>query len=239
MAHDIGEWLESLGLGRYAQTFVDNEIDLTALPHINDADLKDIGVALGARRKLLAAIAALDESDQLATLDSRRFENQSVDTQAERRQLTIMFFDLVGSTELSGRLDPEDLRDVMRQYQDAIAGVVARYQGHVAKFLGDGVMAFFGWPQAHEDQAERAVRAGLECFAALKAVKIDGDQLLEGRVGIATGQVVVGDLVGNRAQELEAVSGETPNLAARLQQLADRVARWFVPRHRAAIGPVQ
>ncbi|MCH8999287.1 MAG: AAA family ATPase [Proteobacteria bacterium] len=138
----------------------------------------------------------------------------------ERRQLTVMFCDLVGSTELSRRLDPEDLREVMRRYQDAAAGVVARFEGHVAKFLGDGVLAFFGWPRAYEDQAERAVRSGLAAVEAVANLKTEDGQALEARVGIATGQVVIGDIVGEAATEADAVAGETPNLAARLQGLA-------------------
>ena len=151
MARDIGQWLEGLGLGRYAEAFADNEIDLDALPHITEEDLKEIGVALGARRKLLATIAKLGESAKPATAEERA-DNRSASVEAERRQLTVMFCDLVGSTALSQRLDPEDLREVMRRYQDTVAGVVARFEGHVAKFLGDGVLAFFGWPRAYEDQ---------------------------------------------------------------------------------------
>ncbi|MCZ6522454.1 MAG: AAA family ATPase [Alphaproteobacteria bacterium] len=219
MARDIGEWLEGLGLDRYAEAFADNEIDLRALPHITEEDLKEMGVALGARRKMLAAIAELGDWAEPATADEMS-EDRSAGAEAERRQLTVMFCDLVGSTALSRQLDPEDLREVMRRYQDAVAGAVARYEGHVAKFLGDGVLAYFGWPRAFEDQAERAVRAGLEATAAVANVRLEGDRTLLARVGIATGQVVVGDLVGTATSDAEAVSGETPNLAARLQGVA-------------------
>ncbi len=219
MAHDIDEWLEGLGLGRYADAFADNEIDLDALPHINEEDLKEVGVALGARRKLLAAIAELGVSDGAATRDERP-DKRSAGAEAERRQLTVMFVDMVGSTALSAELDPEDLREVMGRYQDAVAGAVKRYGGHVAKYLGDGVLAYFGWPQAYEDQAERAVRAGLDAVSAVNDVHIADKRALEARVGIATGLVVVGDLVGESSRDAEAVSGETPNLAARLQQVA-------------------
>ncbi|MHC4910587.1 MAG: adenylate/guanylate cyclase domain-containing protein, partial [Planctomycetota bacterium] len=147
-------------------------------------------------------------------------ERTSAPGGAERRQVTVMFCDLVGSTELSGRLDPEDLREVMRSYQDTVAGAVTRYEGYVAKFLGDGVLAYFGWPQAHEDQAERAVRTGLNAVDAVSRLRLDGDIRLAARVGIATGQVVVGNLVGEIASEAEAIAGETPNLAARLEGLA-------------------
>ncbi|MFB3139002.1 MAG: AAA family ATPase, partial [Phycisphaerales bacterium] len=131
-----------------------------------------------------------------------------------------MFVDLVGSTALSSKLDPEDLREVMRRYQDAVAGAVTRYAGHVAKYLGDGVLVYFGWPQAHEDQAERAVRAGLDAVSAVSGLKLDGGVELQARAGIATGQVVIGDLVGEAGRDVEAVSGEAPNLAARLQDQA-------------------
>ncbi len=218
MARDIGEWLEDLGLGRYADAFAENEIDLDALPHVTEDDLKDVGVALGARRKLLAAIAQLDAAPA-ATVEVSGDERAS--PEAERRQLTVMFVDLVGSTELSRRLDPEDLREVMRRYQDAVAGAITRYEGYVAKFLGDGVLAYFGRPQAHEDQAERAVRSGLDAVAAVESVRLDSGLILRARVGIATGQVVVGDLVGDVASDEEAVTGETPNLAARLQGVAE------------------
>ncbi|MHA1571353.1 MAG: AAA family ATPase, partial [Alphaproteobacteria bacterium] len=141
--------------------------------------------------------------------------------EAERRQLTVMFCDLVGSTALSQNLDPEDLRDVMRNYQDAVVGAVSRFGGHVAKYLGDGVLAYFGWPQAHEDQANHAVRAGLDAVSAVARLTLDNGQPLAARIGIATGRVVVGDLVGKTGRDTEAVTGQTPNLAARLQGLAE------------------
>ncbi len=219
MAGDVSEWLEGLGLGRYADAFGENEIDLDALPYITEDDLKDIGVALGARRKMLAAIAELEPATEQSSEDGVAGDRPS-GVEAERRQLTVMFCDLVGSTELSRRLDPEDLREVMRRYQDAVAGAVTRYEGYVAKFLGDGVLAYFGWPRAHEDQAERAVRTGLDAVAAVVKLKLDNNVALQARVGIATGRVVVGDLVGEVSAEAEAVAGETPNLAARLQGVA-------------------
>jgi class 3 adenylate cyclase len=141
--------------------------------------------------------------------------------EAERRFLTILFCDLVGSTRIVEKLDPEDARDVMLRYQDAVAGSVTRYSGHVTKYLGDGVLAYFGWPTAHEDQAERAVRAGLEALAAVRSVTQPDGTALEARVGIATGLVVVGDLIGASGRESSAVAGHTPNLAARLQQEAE------------------
>ncbi len=228
MAADIREWLEVLGLDQYAQAFAENDIDFRALPHIDQDDLKELGVSLGHRKVILAAIEAMNEARKTEPADTHRFApfggEEAPSTlgqqQAERRQLTVMFCDLVGSTALSQRLDPEDLREVMRRYQDTVAGVVARFEGHVAKFLGDGVLAFFGWPRAYEDQAERAVRSGLAAVEAVANLKTEEGQALEARVGIATGQVVIGDIVGETATEADAVAGETPNLAARLQGLA-------------------
>ena len=209
---DIGEWLRSLGLQSYEQTFRDNGIDLEILPHLTVEDLKEIGVqAVGHRRKLLDAIGLLP-----AHLAADRSP-----ASVERRQLTLMFVDLVGSTDLSRRLDPEELREVMRAYSNTVAGEIARLEGHVAKFLGDGVQAYFGWPRASEDAAEQAVRAGLAVATAVSGMSSGAGGLLAARIGIATGLVVVGDLLGEGAAKEEAVTGETPNLAARLQQVAE------------------
>lgn len=218
VTNDINRWLEQLDLGQYAEAFQADAVDVELLPDLDDADLVTLGVAaLGHRKKLLRAIAELDGKSMA--------EPSSVETevvgQAERRQLTVMFCDLVGSTELSRRLDPEDLRDVMRRYQDVVAGAVTRYGGHVAKYLGDGVLAYFGWPQAHENQGERAIRAGLEAAAAVNKISLENAGSLSARVGIASGQVIVGDLVGDAGSDTEAVTGETPNLAARLQGVAE------------------
>ena len=196
----------------------ENLVDAEVLPTLTGDDLKDIGVqAVGVRRKLLNAIAALASGDGAK---GHAFDSDLPDHRpavAERRQLAVMFCDLVGSTALSRQLDPEDLRDIMRRYQDAVANAVTRYGGHVAKYLGDGVLVYFGWPQAYEDQAERAVRAGLDAVEAVSGITGGDGGRLEARVGIATGQVVVGDLVGDSGRDAEAVTGETPNLAARLQ----------------------
>lgn len=209
---DIGEWLRSLGLQSYEQTFRENEIDLEILPHLTVEDLKEVGVqAVGHRRKLLDAIGLLPAD--LAAARSL--------TSVERRQLTLMFVDLVGSTDLSRRLDPEELREVMRAYSNTVAGEIARLEGHVAKFLGDGVLAYFGWPRASEDAAEQAVRAGLAVATAVSGMSSGAGGLLAARIGIATGLVVVGDLLGEGDAKEEAVTGETPNLAARLQQAAE------------------
>jgi class 3 adenylate cyclase/predicted ATPase len=219
MARDISEWLEDLGLGKYAEVFAENEIDLAALPHVTEEDLKAIGVALGARRKLLAAITAIREVDAAAAVAPESLPSGA--PEAERRQLTVLFADLVGSTALAQQLDPEDMRDVITAYQNTVAAEVARYEGHLAKYMGDGVLVYFGWPQAHEDDAERAVRGGLAVVQALAGRKTPGGQSVEVRIGIATGLVVVGDLVGEGAAQEEAVVGETPNLAARLQGVAE------------------
>ena len=143
----------------------------------------------------------------------------SPEDRAERRQVTVMFSDLVGSTALSARMDPEDLREVISAYQKCVAETVGRFGGFVAKYMGDGVFVYFGYPQAHEDDAERAVRAGLELVAAVGALKTHAP--LQTRVGIATGLVVVGDLIGSGASQEQAIVGETPNLAARLQGVAE------------------
>jgi len=236
MDDDVTSWLNDLGLGKYAETFRENDVDFRALPHLTEADLRELGVTLGHRKILLAAVADLAGGSARAEpqieVPAESGEGRSGSTapvgvaaeevmEAEHRLLTVLFCDLVGSTALAQKLDPEDLRDVLRRYQDAVAGSVTRYGGHVAKYLGDGVLAFFGWPTAHEDQAERAVRAGLETLTAVRAIEAPGQASLGARVGIATGQVVVGDLVGARGRERSAVAGHTPNLAARIQQEAE------------------
>ena len=213
----IADWLEKLGLGQYAHSFAENGIDVSVLPHLTDQDLKDLGVLLGHRRKMLAAIAdpvcALQAPPQPALT-----EPKPQDT-AERRQVTVLFSDLVGSTALAGRMDPEDLREVISAYQKCVSGTVRQFDGFVAKYLGDGVLVYFGYPQAHEDDAERAVRAGLELTAAVSGLKAASP--LQTRIGIATGLVVVGDLIGSGEAQERGIVGETPNLAARLQGIAE------------------
>ena len=220
---DIVVWLRSLGLGKYEAAFRENEIDETVLPSLTHETLKELGVsAVGHRLKLLDAIAALGNvqgakapsAAAAPSTSSKRPEGR-----AERRQVTVMFSDLVGSTALSARMDPEDLREVIWAYQKCVADTVQRFGGFVAKYMGDGVLVFFGYPQAHEDDAERAVRAGLELIAAVGALKTHAP--LQTRIGIATGLVVVGDLIGSGASQEQAIVGETPNLAARLQGLAE------------------
>jgi class 3 adenylate cyclase/predicted ATPase len=219
---DVIVWLRSLGLGKYEAAFRDNEIDETVLPGLTAEDLKELGVtALGHRRKLLDAIAALraDTNASPTANPGPAAVEASPRNTAERRQVTVMFSDLVGSTALSARMDPEDLREVISAYQQCVAETVGRFGGFVAKFMGDGVLVYFGYPQAHEDDAERAVRAGLELIAAVSGLKTHA--ALQTRVGIATGLVVVGDLIGSGASQEQAIVGETPNLAARLQSIAE------------------
>ena len=221
---DISAWLRGLGLERYEQAFRENAIDEAILPKLTAEDLRDLGVtAVGHRRILLDAIAALRAATFRDTTEHSVEPDRSGGKapEAERRQLTVMFADLVGSTALSARLDPEELRDIIGAYHRRCAEVITRSGGFVAKYLGDGVLAYFGYPQAHEEDAEQAVRAGLALIEAV--AKLDAGQAtsLQVRVGIATGLVVVGDLLGEGAAQEQAVIGETPNLAARLQGLAE------------------
>jgi class 3 adenylate cyclase/predicted ATPase/ABC-type transport system involved in cytochrome c biogenesis ATPase subunit len=216
---DVGGWLRGLGLGQYEALFRASDIDADILPELTDADLEKLGVSLGHRKRLLRAISGLAAAETLAAPSAST--GAKPQDAAERRQLTVMFCDLVGSTALSVRFDPEELREEIRAYQNAVSHVVARYDGFVAKFMGDGVLAYFGYPRAHEDDAERAVRAGLEIAAAVTSLATRGTERLAVRIGIATGLVVVGDLVGEGSAQEQAVVGETPNLAARLQALAE------------------
>jgi class 3 adenylate cyclase/predicted ATPase len=222
---DIVVWLRSLGLGKYEAAFRENDIGETVLPSLTHETLKDLGVtSVGHRVKLLDAIAALrsDGSGKAPAVDvatASSIPSLSPEDRAERRQVTVMFSDLVGSTALSARMDPEDLREVISAYQKCVADTVQRSGGLVAKYMGDGALVYFGYPHAHEDDAERAVRAGLELVAGVGALKTHA--LLQTRVGIATGMVVVGDLIGSGASQEQAIVGETPNLAARLQGIAE------------------
>ena len=214
----IADWLEKLGMSEYAERFSENKIDVSVLPHLTDQDLKDIGVALGHRRKILAAIAEFAGAAPAVSKLVLASEPKARDS-AERRHVTVIFSDLVGSTALSARMDPEDLREVISAYQKCVADTVQRFGGFVAKYMGDGVLVYFGYPQAHEDDAERAVRAGLELVTAVGALKAASP--LQSRVGIATGLVVVGDLIGSGETQERGIVGETPNLAARLQGIAE------------------
>ena len=219
----IADWLKTLGMSEYAERFAESDIDIDVLSELTDHDFDRLGVSLGHRRKMLRAIRELSASP-IAASTERQASAPTVpdpaprDT-AERRQVTVMFSDLVGSTALSARMDPEDLREVISSYQKCVAATVQRFGGFVAKYMGDGVLVYFGYPQAHEDDAERALRAGLELVAAVSGLKTH--TVLQTRVGIATGLVVVGDLIGSGASQEQAIVGETPNLAARLQGVAE------------------
>jgi class 3 adenylate cyclase len=228
MPDHVSGWLEQLGLGQYASNFIDNDIDAQLLTQLTDTDLKELGInSLGHRKKIIGAIEILVQTGP-ATIT-----NIIPKDEAERRQLTVMFCDLMGSTELSQRLDPEDLREINRAYQDACKTAIERYEGYVARYMGDGVLAYFGFPQAHEDDAERAVHAGLAVVESVVGLDVSvgeaQDIELAVRVGITTGPVIVGDIIGEAASQESAVVGETPNLAARLQALA--------PRNAVLIGP--
>jgi class 3 adenylate cyclase len=222
----IAGWLEKLGLGQYAPRFAENDINFAILCDLTDQDLKELGVSsLGHRRQLLRAIAELNNTvekgaPKLAPATAAPVTPQPHDA-AERRQLRVMFVDLVGSTVLSARLDPEDMREIVGAYHRSCAEQIAKAGGFVAKYMGDGVLAYFGYPQAHEHDAERAVLAGLALVEAVPMLKTAAGALLQVRVGIATGLVVVGDLIGSGEAQERGVVGDTPNLAARLQALAE------------------
>jgi class 3 adenylate cyclase/predicted ATPase len=217
---DIAAWLRGLGLQQYEPIFRDNDIDGAVLPSLRAEDLRDLGItSVGHRRRLLAAIAALNKRDKHPAITLVR--NGTSEAEAERRQLTVMFCDLVGSTALSSRLDPEDLREVIGAYHRCIAEVLERFDGFIARYMGDGALIYFGYPQAREDDAERAVRAGLALVAGVSELRPHEAIKLQCRVGVATGLAVVGDLIGSGAAQEQAVIGETPNVAARLQALAE------------------
>jgi class 3 adenylate cyclase len=212
----IAEWLASIGLSEYAQRFADNAIDLSVIRDLTEQDLKDLGVLLGHRRKILRAIAELDGVAPASTKTPTELRDE-----AQRRHLTVMICDLVGSTALSARLDPEDMRAVIDAYHAACARITRTYDGFLAEFRGDGILVYFGYPLAHEDDAERTVRAGLDIVAAVAGLETRAAEPLAVRIGIATGVVVVGELSREGALREHAVVGETPNLAARLQALAE------------------
>jgi len=209
----FGEWLSVLGLGHYAQTFVANDIDFDVIGELTEADLEALGLTLGHRKRLIKAIAERQSAGPASAPQSHAPAVAPAGVaEAQRRQLTVLFCDLVGSTELANRLDPEDLRTILHRYQNVCTEIVERYEGVVAKFLGDGVLAYFGFPLAHEDDAERAIRAALDLTRKVGAIEIHG-AVLSARVGIATGLVVVGEI----SDASNSVMGTTPNLAARLQ----------------------
>jgi class 3 adenylate cyclase/tetratricopeptide (TPR) repeat protein len=226
MASNIDLWLQKLGLEKYGPIFAEQEIDESVLTELTQSDLENLGLPLGPRKKILSAIQAEEIPQVQSTPYIENDAHVLLKTpSAERRQLTVMFCDLIGSTEMSQKLDPEELREINTAYQVASTGAIELFGGYVARYMGDGVLAYFGYPQAHEDDAERAVLAGLAIVEAITAIKpgtIGQDNLeLAVRVGVATGPVVVGDLIGEGAAQEKAVVGETPNLAARLQGIAD------------------
>jgi len=212
----LEEWLKEQGLAQYAGILTDNDIDFEILPELAESDFEKLGISLGHRRKLLRAIAALKSVQNKSEAAPFMPEKE-----AERRQITVLFSDLVGSTALANEIDPEEMSALIRRYQDACAGAIAASDGFIAKFMGDGVLAYFGYPQAQEDAAERSVYAALAIIDSLKQLKGPNGQALESRVGIATGIVVVGDIIGRGVAREHSIVGETPNLAARLQAVAE------------------
>lgn len=227
MAENVQDWLKSIGFGQYVDAFVENGVDFELLSHLNNEDLKDLGISmLGDRKKLLLTIEQLDPK---ADIPPNEIASPDVlsegHSDAERRQLTVMFCDLVGSTTLSERLDPEDMRNVLRAYQETCAEAVGRFDGHVAKYIGDGLLVYFGYPQAHEDDPQRAVRAGLGVIEGVAALnpRLGTEHGIElgVRVGIHTGLVVAGEMGGGATREQYAIVGETPNIASRLEGLAE------------------
>jgi predicted ATPase/class 3 adenylate cyclase len=221
---NVRNWLETNGFGQYADLFDSHGVDGEALAALTEQHLREMGIPVGPRLKLLAALARGSVS------------SPSRSSMAERRRLTVMFVDLVGSTELSGRLDPEDLDQVIRGYQDIVDRVLARYEAHVAQYTGDGIMVYFGYPRAHEDDAERAVRSALAIMRDIAKVRVPGGEVLAARIGIATGLVVVGDLIGTDGETREHAVGQTPNLAARVQAVAKPGEILVSDRTRELIG---
>lgn len=232
---DIADWLRRLGLEQYEQAFRDNAIDAEVLPDLTDGDLEKLGVLLGHRKRLLKAIGEPKPSAiHPPAVDDIANPRRASGAVAERRQLTVMFVDLVGSTALASRLDPEDLREIIGTYHRCVSDTIARLGGFVAKYMGDGVLVYFGFPQAHENDAEQAVRGGLSLVEAVK--KLQHSEPLRVRVGIATGEVVVGDLITSGEGQERGVVGDTPNLAARLQVLAEPDAVVIAPQTRQLLG---
>ena len=214
---EIADWLQLLEMPEYLDCFAKHKIDVAVLGYLTDEDLKDLGIPLGHRRKLLAAIAGLATAP--ATAKSRVAVKRDGKDTAERRQVTVLFSDLVGSTSLAACMDPEDLRDLLSAYQNCATDIIHRFDGFVARYMGDGLLVYFGYPRAHEDNAERAVRAALELTAAIGTLK--SSRPLQIRVGIATGMVVVGELIGSEDAHEREIVGKTPNLAAHLQGIAE------------------
>src|SRR5215472_3938347 len=235
---DLRQWLEKIGLAQYADVFVKNDIVWEILPELSEQDLEKLGVSLGHRKKLIKAISearstSLQSSRRLVEAESPA---RTANARAERRHLTVLLCDLVGSTALSARLDPEDLRRILHEFQRSCCDVIRRYEGHIARFMGDGVLAYFGFPRAHEDDAERAVKAALDMVESVTGLAVPIPEKLEVRIGIASGLVVVGDLIGEGPAREFALVGDAPNLAARLQALAEPNQILVAPRTRHLLG---
>ena len=245
MVHDMDRWLEGLGLSAYRDAFRDNDVDAQTLPLLTADDLQEIGVkSVGHRRRLLEAIAKLGPAPPTADSDANTKRPQIASHRqaqarpafSERRQITVMFCDLVGSTELSTRLDPEDMHELLTAYRRCISETVTRSRGFIAHYVGDGVFAYFGYPTAHEQDAERALRAGLAIVRALGQFKPIAGTVPQVRIGIATGLVVVGNVAEGGAAAKVDVTGETPNLAARIQGLARANELVVAESTRALVG---
>ena len=215
----IAEWLKGLGLAQYDSVFAENVVDIDVLFDLTEADLEKLGIPLGDRKRMLKAIAAYQQRSTPRT-SIPAATAASPHSEAERRHLTVLFCDLVGSTGIAVELDPEELSGVIRRFEDTCAAVIKHFGGYIGRFMGDGLLVYFGYPQAHEDDAERAVRAGLDIVAKVGQLLLPSGEPLQVRVGIATGLVVVGETIGEGSAQEQAVFGETPNLAAHLQQLA-------------------
>lgn len=233
---DLQHWLEGIGLAHYADLFVKNDIDWEILPELTEHDLEKLGVSLGHRKKLIKAIQASCTAPQSSPQYVENGPTTTATAGAERRHLTVLLCDLVGSTSLSTRLDPEDLRRILFEFQRCCDSAIRRYDGHIARLMGDGVLAYFGFPIAHEDDAERAVRAALEMVESVSALAIPIAKRLEVHIGIASGLVVVGDLIGEGPAREFALVGDAPNLAARLQALAEPGQILIAPRTRLLLG---
>ena len=233
---DLRQWLESLGLGRYTDIFAKNDIDRAMLPELTEHDLTMLGLSLGHRKKLLSAILEYQTLEPPSSTLQTLARDTGEASKLERRHLTVVFCDLVGSTALSTQLDPEDLREILHEFQNRCTEAIRRYEGHIARFSGDGVLAYFGFPSAHEDDAERAVRSALQMIERVSTIGTRAGQKLAVRIGIATGLVVVGDLAGEGPNREFVLVGEAPNLAARLQVLAGPNQLLIAPGTRRLLG---
>src|SRR6516165_2334292 len=233
---DLQHWLEEIGLAQYADLFARNDIDWEILPDLTERDLEKLGVSLGHRKKLVKAIQARCGALQATGPSVDALSPPTAAQSAERRHLTVLFCDVVGSTSLSVQLDPEELRKILFDFQRCCGDAIRRYDGHIARLMGDGVLAYFGFPSAHEDDAERAVKAALEMVESVPALVVPIAGKLEVRVGIASGLVVVGDLIGEGPAREFALVGDAPNLASRLQALAEPSQILVAPGTRLLLG---